>query len=329
MPDIGSINVTPRPPDILRKSHAHTKGKSRAKDKHEMREALDASLATDADQRALLIDLDGVVYRGDELIAGAPEAIAWLEDEQVPHLFVTNTTSRPPSALVERLAGFRIGVTEDRILAPPDAAAAWLAERGCRRLLLCVPEATAEAFDEFECSRSAGEASEGGGEQSDVDAVVVGDLGPAWTFERLNHAFRCLMTEPKPYLIALGMTRYWRAPDGLRLDTAPFVTALAHASGAEPVVLGKPAAAFFDAALARLGTAPELTAMIGDDIRADIGGAQAAGLAGILVKTGKYRPGDLDLGIEPALVIDSIADLPREWRAVPGGRPRAGIPSRT
>jgi HAD superfamily hydrolase (TIGR01458 family) len=301
----------PRPPDILRKSHAHTEGKTRAKDRQSLREALDASLSEPAAWRALLIDLDGVVYRGDEPVAGAAETVRRIEAEQIPHLFVTNTTSRPREAIVAGLLGFGIDVAIDEILAPPDAAADWLAARGAKRLLLAMPEATASAFGAFEGASldEMADRQRADGEVPAVDAVVVGDLGRGWTFDRLNAAFRALISEPRPLLIALGMTRYWHAPDGLRLDTAPFVMALSHASGVEPTVLGKPSAEFFRAALDRLGASAAETAMIGDDIRVDVEGAKAAGLKGILVRTGKYRPGDLELGIEPDLVLDSFADL--------------------
>jgi phospholysine phosphohistidine inorganic pyrophosphate phosphatase len=314
--------MTPRrPPDILRKSHAHTEGKGRAKDKRALERAVDESIGSPLADRALLIDLDGVVYRAEEPIEGAAEAILHLREARVPHLFVTNTTSRPRSALVEKLARFGIDVREDEILAPPDAAADWLAEHDCRRLLLLVPEATAAAFEGFEIvtpdAADAADAADADAADADVtegpatrvDAVVVGDLGRGWTFDRLNTAFRYLMRKPAPKLVALGMTRYWHAPDGLRLDTAPFVVALAHASGVEPTVLGKPAQAFFDAALARLGVGASEAAMVGDDIRTDVAGAKACGLAGILVRTGKFRPTDLEQGVEPDLVIDSIAEL--------------------
>ncbi|HEY5666707.1 MAG TPA: TIGR01458 family HAD-type hydrolase [Gammaproteobacteria bacterium] len=305
-----------RPPDILRKSHAHTEGKARARARQQLRESLDVTLT--ADERALLIDLDGVVFHGDEVIAGAAEAIAWLAAEQVRHLFVTNTTSRPREALVEKLDGFGIPVDVDDIQAPPDAAAAWLAAHGVNRLLLAVPAATARAFAGFDTltlDEAIDRQRDRGREAAPaiVDAVVVGDIGAGWSFERLNAAFRCLMQAPQPKLIALGMTRYWHAPEGLRLDTAPFVTALAHASGAEPVVLGKPSPEFFAAALERLGVPAARSWMIGDDIRTDVAGAQAAGLKAILVRTGKFRPADLALGIEPELTIDSVADLPRAW----------------
>ena len=121
---------------------------------------------------------------------------------------------------------------------------------------------------------------------------------------------RLLMATPPPLLVALSMTRYWRAEDGLRLDTAPFVMALSHASGAEPVVLGKPAKPFFETALKLLGSTAAETVMVGDDIKGDIGGARAAGMAGILVRTGKFRDEDLKGDIRPDRVIDSVADLP-------------------
>jgi phospholysine phosphohistidine inorganic pyrophosphate phosphatase len=304
-----------RPPEILRKSHVHSEGKPRAKEKQALREALDVSLAAPAGGRALLIDLDGVVYRGDEPISGAAETASWLRSKQIPHLFVTNTTSMPREALVEKLGRFGIEAGIEDILAPADAAAAWLESAGSKRLLLALPEATRSVFSDFETltldEMSDRQRAQGAGEDFPaVDAVVIGDLGTAWNFSRLNAAFRSLMREPKPTLVALGMTRYWHAPDGLRLDTAPFVVALAHASGVEPTVLGKPSQEFFHAALERLGATAAETAMIGDDIRIDVAGAQAAGLTGVLVKTGKYRGGDLKLGIEPDLVIDSFAELP-------------------
>jgi ribonucleotide monophosphatase NagD (HAD superfamily) len=77
--------------------------------------------------------------------------------------------------------------------------------------------------------------------------------------------------------------------------------------------MGKPANEFFDAAVRRLGVPPGQTVMVGDDIHSDVGGAQAAGLAGILVRTGKFRPGDLEGDIRPDAVLDSVADLPRWW----------------
>jgi HAD superfamily hydrolase (TIGR01458 family) len=255
--------------------------------------------------RTALIDLDGVVYKGNEAISGAAAALAWLADNDVPHLFLTNTTSRPRRALVEKLAALGISVDAGRILTPPVAAVRWLRDQAPGPAALFVPAAT---HTDFAGIPLLDEDAETG-----AASVVLGDLGQDWRFAVLNRAFRLLMDEPVPVLVALGMTRYWRAPDGLRLDVAPFCKALEHATGREAVVLGKPAGAFFSTALAMLASRPDEAVMIGDDIVGDVGGAQAAGMQAILVRTGKFRQRDLDGRVRPDAVLDSIADLPGWW----------------
>ena len=260
---------------------------------------------------AILFDLDGVIYLGDTPIPGAREALDWIREQGIPHRFVTNTTSRPRAAVGEKLRAMGIAVADDLILTPPVAAREWLRRQGARRLALFTAPATRADLAGFETLPE--DAEEG------ADAVILGDMGEAWDFRTLNRAFRLLMAEPRPHLVALGTTRYWRAEDGLRLDTGPFVAALREASGAAPVVLGKPSPAFFEAALGMLGTRAGETWMIGDDIRGDVHGAQGAGLEGALVRTGKFRPEDLRLGQLPDGVIASIAELPAWWAATQGG----------
>jgi HAD superfamily hydrolase (TIGR01458 family) len=252
---------------------------------------------------AILFDLDGVLYDGDEPIEGAPETVEWVQDQNIPHLFLTNTTSRPRSALVKKLARFGIQAEVSRILTPAVAAARWLRENIEGSVALFVPDATRVEFKELALLD---EKAEDG-----ASAVVIGDLGDAWDFAALNRAFRMLVSEPKPRLIALGMTRYWRAPDGLRLDTAPFVVALEHASDIKAQVFGKPAMPFFQTALDLMNETASNTIMVGDDIFGDIEGAQKLGLKGVLVRTGKFQEKDLKKGITPVAVIDSVASLPK------------------
>jgi HAD superfamily hydrolase (TIGR01458 family) len=255
--------------------------------------------------QALLFDLDGVLYQGDRAIDGAIEALRWCERRDIPHLFVTNTSSKPRRALVDRLSAMGLSVSAQQIFAPPVAARDYLAARDATPLALFVREATREDFEGLELLDD--DAERGAG------SVVIGDIGEAWDFATLTRAFRLLMAEPRPALIALGMSRYAQGNEGLVLDVAPFIKALEHASGCTAVVMGKPANEFFDAAVRRLGVPPAQTVMVGDDIHGDVGGAQAAGLAGILVRTGKFRPADLEGEISPDAVLDSVADLPRWW----------------
>lgn len=256
---------------------------------------------------AVLFDLDGVLYEGEQAVRGAPEAVEWIQRRKIPHLFLTNTTSRPRIALVEKLAHCNIRIERAQIFTPPVAAVQWIKTNVSGAVALFVPKATMQEFaglpivDELE--------------ESGAGAVVVGDLGEGWGYAPLNRAFRLLMATPRPPLIALGMTRYWRAADGLRLDVAPFVVGLEHATGTKPVVLGKPAGSFYRAALELLQVNAGDAVMIGDDIRGDVDGSQKAGLCGILVRTGKFQPGDLKLGITPHAVLNSVAELPQWWEA--------------
>jgi HAD superfamily hydrolase (TIGR01458 family) len=139
------------------------------------------------------------------------------------------------------------------------------------------------------------------------DYVLVGDLGEAFTYDRLNAAFRRLASGAD--LIALQKNRYWRREDGLVLDAGPFVAALEYASGRSATVVGKPEEAFFRRALDDMGLSAGEVAMVGDDAETDVAGARDAGLKGILVRTGKYLPGTQP-NVRPDLLLESIADLP-------------------
>lgn len=260
----------------------------------------------DKPDNALLIDLDGVIYQSDRIIEGAVETLDWIRQQHIPHLFVTNTTSRSRSALLDKFEALGFNAAIEDVVTPIVAARQWLRTRNLTRLSLLIGEDAREEFADFE-----NVVSEAGGM---VDAVVIGDLGEDWNYQVLNRAFRQLMQTPRPELVALGMTRYWRGADGLNLDVAPFVRALEHATSCEAQVMGKPAPAFFHASLDLLQYRPEHTYMIGDDIDSDVAAAQHCGIRGIQVRTGKFLESDLERDIEPHAILDSIADLPAWWQ---------------
>jgi phospholysine phosphohistidine inorganic pyrophosphate phosphatase len=259
--------------------------------------------------RGILLDMDGVLYNEDAPIPGAAGAVRWLESRGVPFLFVTNTSSRGRDALAAKLHGFGIGAETARIHTPCVAAGAWLAARAEGPVALFVREAARAEFTGLPLV--SGLVSEDA--LAACGAVVIGDLGDAWSYETLNRAFRLLQYHPNAKLIALGMTRYWQASGGLCLDVGPYVAALEYATGRAAMVFGKPEREFFRAAAGQLGLPAQEILMVGDDARIDVGGAQAAGMRGALVETGKYRPEDLEGEIAPDAVIGSIADLPGWW----------------
>ena len=255
--------------------------------------------------RAILFDMDGVLYNSEEPIPGAAETLAWLRERQVPHLFVTNTTSRGRDALTDKLRRFGIASSPAEIMTPCEAAADWLRSQTSGSVALFLRPAARAAFDGLECLPDDAE--------SGAAYVVIGDLGSTWDFRTLNRAFRLLHANPDATLIALGMTRYWKAADGISMDVAPFVAALENASGRQARVFGKPAPAFFHAAAESLGVPSGEILMVGDDIESDIAGAQSAGMRAALVKTGKFRSSDLEGPVKPDAVLDSVAELPEWW----------------
>ena len=247
--------------------------------------------------RGVLLDLDGTVYTAGRLIPGAREAVDAIRRAGLPLRFATNTTRRPRRALVEQLAVLGIEAEAADLVTAPRAAAAWLAAQGIRRAAFHMAGDTLEEFADFDADDLAPE------------AVVVGDLGTGWTFERLNRAFRQVQAGAR--LVAMQKNRYWRTADGLTLDAGPFVAALEYATGQQATVAGKPSEAFFGGAADAMGLSPADLVVVGDDIGSDVRGALAAGARGILVRTGKFRDSDL-AGPDraPDAAIASIAELP-------------------
>jgi phospholysine phosphohistidine inorganic pyrophosphate phosphatase len=255
--------------------------------------------------KGVLFDLDGVLYNAGQEIPGAGAAIRTLQEQGIPHRFLTNTSTRSRAALVRRLARFGVPAVAEHIITPPYAAARWLREREPRAIALFAMESAAEEFQDLPLLPPDAE--------SGADYVVVGDLGERWDYQALNRAFRLLHENEEATLVALGMSRYWQGEKGLLLDVGPFIVALEHAAERSAVVLGKPAAPFFQSALDDLGLPAHEVLLVGDDVRGDVAAAQAVGISGLLVRTGKYRPGDLQRNIIPDAVLDSVADLPAWW----------------
>ena len=247
--------------------------------------------------RAILFDLEGVLYQRDAPLPGAIEAVAELRERGFARRFLTNTTTKPCAAILGRMAAMGFVVEAAELFSPPLAARRDLEAAGERRIHLAAVPGLAVEFDGFEL------VDEG------ADAVVMGDLGPGYDWDRLNALFAMLADGAR--LIALHKNRYWRKESKLILDLGPFVALLEYAAGVEARIVGKPARPFFELVLADMGAEPATTIMIGDDIESDIAGAQNAGLRAVQVRTGKFHPADeARADILPDARINSIRALP-------------------
>ncbi|XP_043249395.1 haloacid dehalogenase-like hydrolase domain-containing protein 2 [Colletes gigas] len=225
--------------------------------------------------RMVLIDLSGTLHIDNTVIPGAVEALNRLRDANIPLKFVTNTTKESKNVLHNRLTNLGFAIKREEIFSSLAAARRLIASRKLNPMLLIDPAAS-EDFDDLVKSNER------------ANAVVVGLAPNKFHYDALNEAFRLLL-DGAP-LIAIHKGRYYKRPDGLALGPGAFISGLEYSANVKAEVVGKPTAEFFRAALEDVP--PEDAVMIGDDVRDDIAGAQAVGIRGVLVKTGKYLKGD-------------------------------------
>lgn len=257
--------------------------------------------------RGLLIDIDGVLTVSWEPIPGSLDAFAELRRRAIPLRLATNTTSQTRANVADRLGAAGFDVSPDDILTAPLATAAHLRDHhpGARVFLLSTGDLSDDLSDIDVVD-----------EPGDADVVVLGGAGLAYSHEQLNHALNLLLDGAD--FVAMHRNLVWRTARGMELDTGAYATALEAATGSTPTVIGKPSPAFFEAGRRALqgdldsdldvDLEPREVMMIGDDVVNDVVGAQAVGMVGCLVRTGKYRPESLARSAaSPDHVVDDLA----------------------
>jgi HAD superfamily hydrolase (TIGR01458 family) len=251
---------------------------------------------------AILLDVDGVLHVSGAPIAGASAAVRRLRAEGHRIRFVSDSTTRSRAQIGEQLRTMGIEVADDELQTTGAVASRVL--EGKRVLALTMPG----MLDDLEGLQLVG---------MNVDAVLLGgadegeETGRIFSYLNLNRAFHEL--EAGAELYCLHKNRWWQTADGARLDAGAFVAGLEYAADIEATVLGKPSNAYFAAALEALKAEPGLTWMVGDDLENDIVGAHKHGMKTLLVRTGKFRPDDVERSqVQPEGIVSSIAQLP-DW----------------
>ncbi|ORX62150.1 Haloacid dehalogenase-like hydrolase domain-containing protein 2 [Hesseltinella vesiculosa] len=248
--------------------------------------------------KALLIDLSGTIHIDAKVIPGAILAIERLRAHNIPFRFATNTTKVSSRKLVEKLNGLGFQINDNEVFTSLSACRDLIRQKNLRPFLLM--EDT--AMEEFKDTN-----------QQNPNAVVIGLAPSQFHYAKLNEAFRLMKSNEDVPLIAVHKAKYFADKDEqLSLGPGGFVQALEFATDKKASVIGKPTRRFFELALEQIGYqhAPEQVAIIGDDVWNDLGeGAQELGLSRMLVRTGKYRPGDEEkLQGHHTFVFDSVVE---------------------
>jgi HAD superfamily hydrolase (TIGR01458 family) len=246
----------------------------------------------------LLLDMDGVLAMSWRPLPGAAEAVARLHTAGVPMRVVTNTTALDQRryGAVLREAGFPF--VDAEILTAAVAAGAWLREQRPDARVFHLGDAQEEDLE--------GVALVGADEAPDI--VLLSGSDESYDFEALNRVLALLRGGAE--LVAMHRNLSWMTRSGEKLDAGAYVLGLEAATGIEAVVVGKPAPGAYRAGLHPVWQPPHPVAMVGDDVENDVLAAQALGITGVLVRTGKFREESLARASgTPDHVVDSIADV--------------------
>jgi len=241
--------------------------------------------------KGILFDISGVLLDGADLIPNADKALDLVKQNGLPFRLLTNTSRQTSDMLLKQLHDAGLEVTKDVVYTAPLAAKDYIQSQNLRPYCLIQPN----LMPEFATL-----------DQNNPNAVVIGDAAEELNYDTLNKAFR-LCIEGAP-LIAIGHNKYFKKSGEFFLDAGPFVEAIEYACDIEAVITGKPSRDFFYQILDSIELEAHEVALIGDDIYGDIHGAQSAGMASRLVRTGKYREGDEQKVSPTAIVVDDVLE---------------------
>lgn len=254
---------------------------------------------------AFIVDMDGVLYRGNTAIPGASEFISALEETRRKFLLLTNNSSLTPAQYEAKLAGMGIKVQRERIFTSAQATALYLRSRAKpgAKVFLIGMDGIREAL------LAEGFLLTG---DRDADFVVVG-IDFNLSYQKLKEA--TLAIRAGAAFIGTNPDKTLPTEEGLCPGNGAILAALEASTGVKPIIVGKPSPLIFEMALKRLGSSPDETAVVGDRLETDVLGAKQAGLRSILVLSGVTDRDSLASSeLKPDFVFDSVRELAEALR---------------
>jgi 4-nitrophenyl phosphatase len=252
----------------------------------------------------LIIDMDGVLYRGNEAIPGTGAFLNFLRARGIGLVLATNNSTRTPQQYVNKLAGMGVVVSEQEILTSAQATASYLAEiapQGTRVFAVGQDGLLAALGEKGFCLV-----------EEDAEFVVAG-MDFRVCYEQLANA--ALQIRAGAQFVGTNPDRTFPSERGIVPGAGALLAFLETATDVKPAVVGKPGTAMMEQALARMGARVESTAMLGDRLETDILAGQRTGLATLLVLSGVTDRVMLSQSeIQPDLVFEDVADLHAVWQ---------------
>jgi 4-nitrophenyl phosphatase len=259
--------------------------------------------------RHLIIDMDGVLYRGSQAISGVGGFIAFLRQRDIPFVLATNNSTRTPQQYVDKLGGMRVTVHASEILTSSQATAGYLASTASAgtRVFVVGQDGLRAALGDAGFVLV----------EDEAEFVVVG-MDPTACYERLTRA--SLLIRDGAQFVGTNPDPTFPSELGIVPGAGSLLAFLETATGVAPTVIGKPGRAMMEQALAWMGAESRTTAMVGDRLETDILAGQRTGLHTLLVLSGVTDRAVLARSeIQPDLVFHDVAHLHATWQEVMDG----------
>jgi 4-nitrophenyl phosphatase len=253
--------------------------------------------------KAFVFDMDGVFYLGGQVLPGVSELLDALTIRGIRYVLATNNSTATPQLYVEKLAGMGIDVPESSILTSSMATADFLKSELPPKAGIYVVGSQALRSQLF--TDTSFEPVQFG--EREPDAVVVG-LDVGFTYEKLRIAAAAIRSGAK--FVATNADATLPTEHGLVPGSGSIVAAIAAASSAMPVVIGKPEPLLIQMAVRHLGVQPSEAVMVGDRLDTDIIAGNRAGLLTVLVLTGVSNRQEIPSSpVLPDLVFNDLPAL--------------------
>ena len=248
-----------------------------------------------AEFKAILFDIDGVLEFQGRAYPGAPELLDFLRRRGIIIRILTNSTLKSRKHCTDKLTQRGFHIRQEEVITASYATAKYLKTLNPKS---CWVMLNGKGIEEFKGLHF---------DSDNPEYIVVGDYREGFNFENMNKALKLLLAGAK--LIVMIPEKVDHSLGGVELTVGAYGKMLEDAAGINAIWIGKPNKYIFEMALDTLEVDRKNVLMVGDRVATDIIGARAAGIKSVLVKTGEFKECDLDGDVQPDYILDSVREI--------------------